>query len=37
MILSHYSLNRPLSFDGTVINVLVIENRKMFAEMIQEL
>jgi len=37
MMLSHYHLNNPLLFDGSSINVLVIENRKMLAEMIQEL
>ena len=37
MMLSHYHLGNPLSFDGTNINVLVIENHGMLAEVIQEL
>jgi len=37
MMLSHYHFNDPLSFDGDVINVLIVENRRMFSEIIQEL
>jgi len=36
-MLAHYHLDGPLTFDGSTINVLVIENRKMLAEIIQEL
>jgi len=36
-MLSHYCLNNPLSFDGSAVNVLVIENRRMLTEIIQEL
>jgi len=37
MMLSHYHFNDPLSFDGNAINILVVENRRMFSEIIQEL